>query len=132
MLKETRQLFRYVVKYPSRTWSASGIEFCLLLPAPGGAQLKITISKSGDYLVERIHAGVTMTCDRSEKEPSGYGSGVQLKLNQWNKDRDLSKQLYIQAKECNVSSYKSDVDYITCARKTVKAVQDSHTLGRSE
>lgn len=129
MLKETRQLFKYVIAYPSRTWSAAGIEFCLILPAPGDAKLKITIARGGDYLVERLHAGVTMTCDRSEKEPTGYGPGVQLKINQWVKDRELAKQLYAQAKECNVSSYKSDVDFITCVRKRV--AEDTHVLSRS-
>ncbi len=130
MLKETRQLFKYIDKFPSRSWTASGDEYQLLLPAPGSAQLRVTVARNGAYLVERLHAGNTLKCDQMEKEPSGWEAGVQFKKNQWHKDLELSKRLVRQAKECNTSSYKSDVDFVTCVKKAVK-VQDSHVLSRS-
>ncbi len=122
MLKETKQLFKYIIEHPANTWTVEGSSWCLSIQAKD-AQIKIVLKGDKNYEVYRTHGQYTMFCDKTS-DPPDYRSNNFAEYR-YKKDNELTKQLVVQAQSSNMKLYKGDVDYITCAGKRIQVPRAS-------
>ena len=117
MLKETRKLFQYIVKYPNNQWRSSDGGHALDMPGMNNSTINIWVDRD-NYKVERTHGSTKIMCDKAEwPDPKDWSINSLVK-HQAQKDMELVREVSKQAQGSNSNIYAAEVAYITAGRKS--------------
>jgi len=117
MLRETRKLFQYILKYPSTQWRSFEGGHVLDIPGMNNSTITIWVDKD-NYKVERSHGSTKIMCDKAEWPDMRSWEVHNLTKLQAKKDMALVKEVSKQAHGSNSNIYAAEVAYITAGRKS--------------